>query len=344
MNIGINPKIDRTALQHYEAFYDLLPTPNHDEQSRLLRPQHSMLVIGPDKNRTCRFCNKKEHEVSFKKIAHAFPESIGNHVLASNYECDTCNQFFGDTIENDYNIFFSLYHSIMQISGKRGIPKCKFKVPCSSRTDTCAEYCVELSLVENRPLIRKCREVDNKYISCSDNSITLSKPVGHCCPIAVFKAIVKMAITVMPVEELPFFIKTIQWLLEPEHHNYYADRKLLVRYKMIPGFHVVKYPHYCLYRRKKTVWNQPYMLFHLTYGCFSILIEIPSPSKGSNYHDFEKMPFPPIPFYTSEEGIWDLSGNELPKKTMHSIELNFETIQDCTNLSHESVQSSDAEI
>ena len=332
MNIGINPKIDEKTCRYYDLFYDVLPTPDGDEQSRLLYPRHRIQKFGEETNRTCRFCNQKEPEVSFKKIAHAFPESIGNNVFASNYECDSCNQFFGNTIENDYAKFFNLYHSIMQIDGKSGVPKCCYKIPCNMRTDSCTKNCVEFSYDHNQPTIRKCKEVDNKYIALSDNSITLSSPVGKCCPIAVFKAIVKMAITVMPIEELSPFAKTIEWILKDEHHNFYNNGKLLVRDKMIPGFNVAKFPHYCLYRRKNTTFDKPYMLFHLTYGCFSLFIEIPSFSDQENHSHFENMPFPLIPFYCSSEGIWDLSGTESPKDALHSITLDFDTVKECSEI------------
>lgn len=275
MKIGINKNIDLETINYYESFYDIIRTPNFDEKSRLLIPKHGIQTIGHSKNKKCRFCSKCEDEVSFKKIAHVFPESIGNNALASNYECDICNQYFGNTIENEYANFFSLYHSIMQINGKKGIPKCSFKVPCLIRTNECAKHCIEIAFKDNMPSIRQCKEVNSQYIKCSNNSIIISKPVGNCCPIAVFKAIVKMAITVMPVEELSPFSSVIKWILEPKHSNFYSEKKLLVRYKMIPGFNVTKYPHYSLFRRKKTVWNMPYMLFNLTYGCFSLFVEIP---------------------------------------------------------------------
>lgn len=325
MQIGIRDKIDTKVIHYYDSFYDVLHTPDYNDKSRLLKPQHGMRVIGNPKNKKCRFCGKGENEVSFKKIAHVFPESIGNNVLASNYECDICNQYFGNTIENEYANFFSLYHSIMQITGKKGIPKCGFKVPCLKRTDTCADHCIEISLSGDRPCICRCKEADDQYINFTNDSVTISKPVGKCCPIAVYKAIVKMAITVMPAEELSTFTDTIKWLLEPEHLNIYSNKKLLVRYKMIPGFNVTKYPHYFLFRRKRTVWNKPYMLFNLTYGCFSLFIEIPRIFDDCKNSGFESMPFPPLPFHTSTEGIWDLSEKESTRGAKNSITLNFKS-------------------
>lgn len=331
MQIGINTKVDPQIIEYYKSCYDILRTPDFDDKSRLLKPNHGVKAIGHPKNRKCRFCGKDEKEVSFSKIAHAFPESIGNNVLVTNYECDICNQYFGNSIENEYANFFSLYHSIMQINGKNGIPKCCFKVPCKMRTDVCSKYCIELSFDNNMPCLRKCEEVDDQYIRCSNNSITISKPVGRCSPIAVFKTIVKMAISVMPIEELIPFTGAIKWVLETEHSNFYKKKKLLVRYKMIPGFNVTKYPHYVLFRRKTTVWNKPYMLFSLTYGCFSLFVEIPRDNDNCTNTQFKNVPFPPIPFYSSIEETWDLSENEISKGVTQSITINFDTINDCTS-------------
>lgn len=94
---------------------------------------------------------------------------------------------------------------------------------------------------------------------------------------------------------------------------------------------MTKYPHYVLFRRKKDVWNKPYMLFNLTYGCYSLFVEIPRDADNRTNFEFEKMPFPPIPFYTSSEGTWDMSEKEVSKDVKNSITLNFGTMNDCSD-------------
>lgn len=331
VQIGIKEDFDDSIIKYYDLYYDLLPTPDFNNNSRLLTPKHEKQRMGNSKEKNCRFCHKSESEVCFKKIAHVFPESIGNNVLSSEYECDNCNQYFGNTIENEYGNFFSLYHSIMQIKGKKGIPRCSYKIPCALRTDKCSKYCVDIDFKTSVPSIRKCKEVGDRYISFANNEITISKPAGKHCPIAVFKAIVKMAISVMPEEELPFFSNAVKWILNPEHSNIYGNKKLLVRYKMIPGFDVTKYPHYVLLRRKRTEWNKPYMLFNLTYGCFSLFVEIPRDSDNGSHFDFLNLPFPELPFYTSVEGVWDLSQKKGDADLMHSITLSFNKVEECTD-------------
>ena len=72
------------------------------------------------------------------------------------------------------------------------------------------------------------------------------------------------------------------------------------------------------------------MLFNLTYGCFSLFIEIPKDPNNCTTLEFERMPFPPIPFHTSTEGVWDLSEEESVKGINHSITLTFGAMNDCT--------------
>ena len=74
----------------------------------------------------------------------------------------------------------------------------------------------------------------------------------------------------------------------------------------------------------------PYMLFNLTYGCFSLFVEIPRISDNCENIEFERMPFPPIPFHTAAEGIWDLSEKEGSKDAKNSITLSFDAMNECT--------------
>ena len=321
--VGLKDSYNKHVIDFYENNYDLVDTPDYNKSTRLLKPKHGIYRVGNKYNRSCRFCGKSEGEVIFSDIPHALPESIGNKVLASHYECDTCNCTFGKNIENHYGNYFQMYHSIMQIHGKKGIPKFTYNIPCPLRSDECKIKCIEISYSDGKPIIKKCREVGDRYLKLNENSFDISLPIPKCNPIAVFKAIVKMAITVLPFTELPIFSDTITWLLDTEHKNIYtSNKKLLVRYEMIPGFDVTKYPHFFIFRRKNTIFNLPYMLFNLTYGCFSMLIEVPR-NYDNTSANITDLPFPHIPFHTSTKGIWDMTSNTLQPKQSHNISLSF---------------------
>ena len=328
MEIGIKETVDIDVCCFYNQKYDVLPTPDSNNETRLLKAKHGLKILGDPYRKVCRCCGKKEPEVSFKKIAHAFPEAIGNKALATYYECDVCNDFFGRTIENDYCNYFSLFHSVMVKSGKGGKRECKFKVPCEKRTANCSNSCVRIEYINNNPCIYRCENVSEKYVELKDNCLKISKKTGKCCLIAVFKTLVKMAITVMPEKEIHTFSNVIKWILEEEHNNYYISKPLLIRYQMIPGFNVTRYPHFVLYRRKSGVLDVPYMLFQLTYSCFSLLIEVPNDyeAKCISNLKFATLPFPYVPFYTSEEGVWNMSETGNSEGDYQRINLSFDGV------------------
>ena len=135
----------------------------------------------------------------------------------------------------------------------------------------------------------------------------------------------------MPEVELCFFQKAIYWLQEEKHSNIFKNKDLLVRVRIIPGFEVTKYSHYALYKRQRSDLNIPYMLFNLTYGCFSLLVEIPTDDNQNTNSVFNDMPFPPIPFYSYETEIWDYSNIEFENGKSNGIVLSFDKQIDCTS-------------
>lgn len=343
MNIGINWNIDPRIVAFYNTYYDVVDTPDFNNQTRFLKPEHGIRKIGYQKIKTCRFCHKSEPEVSFKKTAHIFPESIGNKALASLYECDHCNKNFGDTIENDYGIFFQYYHAVAGIRGKRGIPKIKSKNGINTADGGFIPdyefYWEPIDGEHGELCFKMISNIPIEERQTSPYTIQLEEMHPDCCPIGVFKALVKMAISVMPFTELSLFDHTIEWLLDSNHSNICHPKKLLVRYAMIPGFNVTKYPHFMLFRRKRDVWNMPYMIFNLTYGMFSLLLEIPR-DNDKNTKDISSVPFPAIPFYTSEEGCWDLSDKVLREDFKQSVYLQFDgNMQDITEKTAISIEN-----
>lgn len=90
------------------------------------------IFLGEKENRTCRFCGRSKADgVTFKKEAHALSNLIGNNSLFSYYECDECNQRFS-IYEGDFAEFMKIYHCILKVKGKRGIPSYRMN---TSRVD-----------------------------------------------------------------------------------------------------------------------------------------------------------------------------------------------------------------
>ncbi len=308
--------IDPKLFSFYEQRYDVL-------RFELLNHKN-FVYLGDGKHKVCRFCGKSESEVTFNKIAHVIPESTGNQYLASYYECDRCNEKFGRQLESEYANFFNFYHNAMNVYGKNGTPNFQSKNEKSKsvwkKVDGTKKMFIMIDTTDN---ITTTIDLETK-------KIIRTGTVPSYAPIAVFKCFIKMAITLMPEEEVENFRETINWILNKKHSNYYStNKKLLVRYKMIPGFNVTKYPACILYRRKPHIWKGPYMLFSLTYGCFSYFLEVPT-AKDKDFHHIMNVPFPPIPFQTSSKGILDLTSSDKRKGDIQKIEYKFEDVIDVT--------------
>jgi|GEM_PF-1647736 len=331
MKIG-DTNIDKRALCFYEKNYDVVDTPNFNDQTRLLKSNNGLKYIGV-KRKTCRFCGKSEPDVSFIEDPHLFPESIGNKAYLSPYECDTCNGKFGRGIENDYGNYFQFYHSFAGIKGKRKIPKFKSRdgvTDCNGIFHPNFEA-FWVTKDPNNPDERYFIVVQNKETSSfkdESNDIKFEEIIPGCCPIAVYKTLVKMAISGMSFTELVHFKHTIEWILDTNHVNIFSINRLIVRYVMISN--VTKYPHFIIYKRKPCVWGIPYMLFNLTYGIFSMLIEVPRDNEHIT-QDINSVPFPPIHFYTSSIGCWDLSSVKLEPGSKHSISFHYDNSTEITD-------------
>jgi len=79
------------------------------------------IYIG-NEDKVCRFCNKAEPEVTFKTIAHAVPEFLGNKQLILKNECDQCNTFLSNNLENSLDKYTKPFRLVAQIKGKKKVP------------------------------------------------------------------------------------------------------------------------------------------------------------------------------------------------------------------------------
>lgn len=112
---------DTADVQNYKKLFD-------DLLSRYSAECNDSFVGESDKTkRICRFCGKSMPVVTFKKIAHAIPEGLGNKKIIDNEECDNCNLRFGNGLDNELIDYFSFHRGIFGIKGKKGVVTNKFK-------------------------------------------------------------------------------------------------------------------------------------------------------------------------------------------------------------------------
>lgn len=78
--------------------------------------------LKPKHERKCRFCGRSYPEAKFKSDAHLIPESLGNTMLFSDFECDHCNNYFGTTYDDHLANYVGLSRIMSFTKNKGKIP------------------------------------------------------------------------------------------------------------------------------------------------------------------------------------------------------------------------------
>ena len=246
-------------LRFYDATYDLLC-------AYLVRPGERR-VLGCRANRSCRFCGRSEPNASFRNKAHAIPEALGNKSLFTNYECDDCNHLFGTTIENDLGAYTGPDRVFGRVRGKRGFPSLKQHGTSERpwRVDV-DEGVLHFTEYDDDPLVETVHERNRAELVVTRDAYT---------PIAVFKAFVRIGLTLMPQDELASFRDALDWIRETGH----ACRGPL-RLPATDTFQPGPMPNdvigAAVLRRKAGVGNVPYAFLVLIFGNRQYQVCIPS--------------------------------------------------------------------
>jgi hypothetical protein len=150
----------------------------------------------------CRFCGRSKPEVSFRAEAHALPECIGSKSLFTHHECDACNQAFGQGCENDFGNWSLPMRTMARICGKSGVPTIKHASNGELRID-------------GDPMgLRVSVEETEGFFEPDPATKTLRFRLrrGPYRPTMIVKAVVKMALSVVPNEELCNFQQALAWI------------------------------------------------------------------------------------------------------------------------------------
>lgn len=300
------------VLKWYDANYEICASYILNDEKKI--------YLGDKTNKICRFCGRdKNAGATFKKEAHALSHLISNNRLFSYYECDDCNQKYAK-YENDYAAFMKLYHCILQVSGKNGIPSFKVR---KSRIDA-QDANIDIKVFEDDDsLVAEIDEVNNKLILKGLRSYT---------PLYVYKALLKMALTIVPNDDANHLTKAMTFLKS----DYLPKLKLPVLFQIFGGRrkNVYRYVTTIMFRRKaESVENIPSYWYVLAYN--NICIQMPI--FGSDFDEkingatMNFIPFPTPPEISGtpiiRNGWVDLSSAIQEKKEINSITLQFEDME-----------------
>lgn len=245
---------------HYAKHYDIA-------FKRLLASGGRKETLGA-KPCPCRFCGRSAPEVKFGNIAHAVPEFAGNGVLVTTYECDECNDRFS-AFEDDLGKMTLLYRVVGQVIGKGGVPSIKSPQKLS-RIDM-EPFGLRISDFEADPIV----EIDQVA-----KSLTLKVRSQPYRTLGAYKALVKMALSVMDEADLASVPEALRWLRANDVVTDRIDdgvkhaciRTFAPGPRPFPGLAVL------LLRRKSSFQNGPGLIFVMAYGNLSFQIVVPSPA------------------------------------------------------------------
>ncbi|MEC3906439.1 HNH endonuclease [Tamlana sp. 2201CG12-4] len=316
--VSIIPCVGEDSLfsKAYNGFYILTP--------------EKKIFLGNKKDRECRFCGKNSKETTFKMKAHIMPEFMGNKKYFSYFECDNCNQYFGQLEDSLFN-FAGIFNTLSTIRGKKGFPKFKTKTS-------------DFQAKEFGTIVQKNHDPENEdaFVYDEENErMNINVTMPSYVPHDVYKSLVKIALCMLPDDEFSEYSNTVNWLMSEnstQHKNnpfFNVFRKIGGNPTMFPE------PIAVLLRKKicKNTHKMPYYTLLLSYGIISYQIFIPFNNYDNHLANEEDIIFPIeervvnkiyLDNKLSELGVdmVSLSSIEKKKNEKHKASVGFKITED----------------
>ena len=299
---------------------------DYSERKRFFRDNYHVLSAGcygsgrkiyiGSQERACRFCGRDSTETTFKNDAHAIPEFLGNHQLILLDECDACNKEFSENLEDHLDKYTKPYRTLAHIKGKKKIPKYKSKDE-KGVVSVGKEASFHIGHLRSEMVFEE-----------TENSFKMKLEFEPHIPAAVFKALVKIAISLIKNEcELPAFAMTIKWLREKNHSEYFLHPLTMMR-SFAPGFFLNTGVRTVLLRRKPSKLV-PYSILVIHFGNWVYQLHVPSHLEVESGQSvtYEVPWFPPFekdwPLGKPVNQVVDLSASDKQAST-ESVVFHFE--------------------
>ncbi|MFO0840861.1 MAG: HNH endonuclease [Gemmataceae bacterium] len=196
----------RIATENFAARYDLV------REFRFVQDRPERLADHSDEvDRRCRFCKRGRPEVSFKEVAHAAPEFLGNRAIVSMNECDGCNAFFGKEVDGKGGYEAHLANWSLLARSLAGVPRKKSGRPTFKSADLrVGSNATGLQLNVPSPATGVEALAAWQPGEWELPGDTTSPPY---IPIRAAKALVKVACSLCPTALLPECAGAIDWLM-----------------------------------------------------------------------------------------------------------------------------------
>lgn len=279
----------------------------------VLPPATARTKFPPYEKRVCRFCKRNSKETSFKTDSHVIPHALGNKYLVADDECDQCNKLFS-TYENCLVDYLGIHRTVFSSRGKKNkVPK--FKSPDSGLTASNTHFqTIEKAIIieDNNGSAFDIDDVSGKT--------TINYKKHSYIPIFVYKALLKVALSLIKDTYLPVYTETIKMLITD-----HSDKFLSSFAKVGVAYTSLHMKTHCLIFRKQSATEAfPTHVFQLYYENLVFQLFIPLNKEDCGHYGDRALNInycPPIFFQPVAEDekcsfeILDLSGTQKIKET-----------------------------
>jgi hypothetical protein len=256
------------SFRTFEAFEEALAkfSTLYDMESIVLCPQESMVRgLKPKNERTCRFCGLQMPDTRFEKVPHIISELLGNKYLVSDFECDTCNEFFS-VYENDLANFLGPLRTIHNVQAKDKVPTFKSvgrEIEARKEGFYGVKNGIKIARIgANKESFRRNPETGALEITYTKHAYS---------PIKVYKALLKIALSVLPTEHVPNYRRLTRLLLEDNEHKLAYFAHVAVTYSP----YVATVPWCYIFKKRALAFDAPMHVVSLYFQSYIFEIHVP---------------------------------------------------------------------
>jgi hypothetical protein len=214
---------------------------------------------------TCRFCKRTRPEVTFSSEAHAVPMFLGNRAIFSKSECDHCNNDFSKYLEDHFARFLHGTRTSGKMRGRK-------RIPTYTTNRNLSRFFVNGDRIE----IHQYPYDSIAMLDPETNTARIELQSQPYTPLAVYKCLTKIALSIMPDDELPHFLDSISWVVAQDHNVRAHDfRNALGYLAFTPGPLPEHYGWVELFRRRQSSLRVPYMVLALVSMNLTFQIYVP---------------------------------------------------------------------
>lgn len=254
-----HPQDQSLAQQQSQIFGELLDLynlciPRTDKYFQIGNPRKA--------DRVCRFCGgTAATKAFFKKEAHAIPAALGNKYLKLADECDECNQYFGDEIEPTLVELLNIQRVFLGIEARGGLPTVEFAGGKMFRAPG-----------HDKLVIVASNKISQDPSGVLTAQLSSKKPI---VPQTFYRALAKIALSVIPTEELSALTKTVHWVRYGQDGDQPLP-KIATAVVMLPPEPSAQIS---LYIRKEPHASLPHVVCEFRLGCYMYVYVLPFSKK-----------------------------------------------------------------